>query len=338
DGLWDKPGMAYDPLKTPGNMQGITGWASFPEFGSNAWWFLVSTILLGVGIGALAQPQLAARFMTAKDTKTLNKSLWIGAIFMIVIVGTAYTVGALTNLYFAETYGLNAMDHITKINGKFNLDLVIPTFVNDIFGSMGTTGELFIVIFVFALICAATSTMCALLHTMGAAAGYDLWSETEKKFKNKQITKPSIKVTRIATVAMMVVVIILAYLMPPSIIAKATSMFMGLTAAAILPAYGHAVFAKKPNMLAAKLSIIVGSMIWFVWALFVCEGIGGILAPGVLPLVSGQIIYVDPLILALPISIVVLVLTCYLKPAKGEGEDGNEDKERPKEKDLALDG
>jgi SSS family solute:Na+ symporter len=211
------------------------------------------------------------------------------------------------------------MDHITNTNGRFNLDLVIPTFVNDIFGSMGSMGELFIIIFILALICAATSTMCALLHTMGAAAGYDLWSETERKLKNRDIKKPSVKITRIATVIMMVVVIILAYLMPPSIIARATSIFMGLTAAAILPAYAHAVFSKSPNELAAKMSILVGSAIWFVWALFICEGIGGILGTG--PVVSGQIIYVDPLVIALPISVAVLTLTCILRPKKGIQED-----------------
>ena len=38
-----------------------------PEFGSPLWWTLVSTLIMGVGIGVLAQPQLAMRAMTVTD-------------------------------------------------------------------------------------------------------------------------------------------------------------------------------------------------------------------------------------------------------------------------------
>lgn len=36
---------------------GHTGWTSMPTFGSVWWWTLVSTLVMGVGIGALAMPQ-----------------------------------------------------------------------------------------------------------------------------------------------------------------------------------------------------------------------------------------------------------------------------------------
>ena len=42
---------------------GFTGWTSMPQFWSKYWWIVVSSITLGVGIGVLAQPQLAVRFM-----------------------------------------------------------------------------------------------------------------------------------------------------------------------------------------------------------------------------------------------------------------------------------
>jgi len=48
---------------------GMTGWASMPDLGSPIWYTLVTTIILGVGIGVLAQPQLAVRFMTVKDSR-----------------------------------------------------------------------------------------------------------------------------------------------------------------------------------------------------------------------------------------------------------------------------
>ncbi|MCL2890452.1 MAG: sodium:solute symporter family protein [Methanomassiliicoccaceae archaeon] len=300
--LWPSVSTSYPDA---GMWQGITGWTSFPSTGSNAWLYMVSTVLMGVGIGALAQPQLVARFMTAKDTKTLNRSLTIGAIFMIVIVGSAYTVGALTNLY----YGASPM-----FDKGFALDTVIPNFVTDIFAELGAWGELFFVVFILAIICAAISTICVLLHTMGAAAGYDIWSEAGRKFKSVERNKPSLRITRIATVLMMVVVVIIAYLLPLDIIARATAIFMGLTAAALLPAYTHAVFSKDPLTNPAKWSIVAGSVIWLVWALFVNASIGGRL--GIDPLLTGQWIFIDPLIIALPISTAIMLIGCLLRPKK----------------------
>ena len=49
---------------------GHRGWTVMPEFNSVWWWTLVSSIMLGVGIGALAQLQLAVRFMTVKRQRT----------------------------------------------------------------------------------------------------------------------------------------------------------------------------------------------------------------------------------------------------------------------------
>ena len=43
---------------------GFTGWTTMPSLGSPFWWTLVSSLILGVGIGVLSQPQLVVRFMT----------------------------------------------------------------------------------------------------------------------------------------------------------------------------------------------------------------------------------------------------------------------------------
>ncbi len=91
---------------------GFTGWTSMPEFGWGAegdnanafdlWWIVVSTITLGVGIGVLAQPQLAVRFMTVKSRKELNRAVLVGGVFILIMTGVAFTVGSLSNLYFTE--------------------------------------------------------------------------------------------------------------------------------------------------------------------------------------------------------------------------------------------
>jgi SSS family solute:Na+ symporter len=78
-----------------------------PEFGFgatkyNLWWIVVSTIVMGVGIGVLAQPQLAVRFMTVKSKRELNRAVGVGGVFILAMTGIAFTTGALSNAYFAQ--------------------------------------------------------------------------------------------------------------------------------------------------------------------------------------------------------------------------------------------
>jgi Na+/proline symporter len=297
--------------------KGMNGWTSMPSFGSEVWLTVVTTFLLGVGIGALAQPQLAVRFMSAKDDRSLNKSLIIGSIFMIVIVGTAYTVGALSNVYFSMRHaGMVAIEYVG------NTDMIIPTFVNELFAEFGSMGEVFIIIFILAILCASISTMSALLHTMGAAAGHDLMSQVDERKKIERTEKRSLRLNRISTMVMMVLVVLIAYLMPTNIIAKATSIFMGLTAATLLPTYAHGLFSKRPNLVAAKWSIIIGSISWALWGFFVNAGIATVVGT---PLIaSGLITFVDPLVVSLPLSCIVLLVLCKLKPVKAEPSEGAE--------------
>ncbi|MCL2712657.1 MAG: sodium:solute symporter family protein, partial [Methanomassiliicoccaceae archaeon] len=124
----------------------------------------------------------------------------------------------------------------------------------------------------------------------------------------------------IATVVMMVIVIIVAYLLPLDIIARATAIFMGLTAAALLPAYTHAVFAKEPLAMPAKLSIAAGSIVWLFWAMLVNWSIGGRL--GISPILTGQWVFVDPLIIALPISAAIMAIGCLVKYLNDKNAQG----------------
>ncbi len=81
--------------------KGHTGWTGFPEPGSEYWLIVVTTIILGVGIGVLSQPQLIVRFMTVKSNRELNRAVLIGGIFILMAVGVPFIVGPLTNVYFS---------------------------------------------------------------------------------------------------------------------------------------------------------------------------------------------------------------------------------------------
>ena len=84
---------------------GHQGWTAMPQFGwgkpsYDLWWIVIGTIVMGVGIGVLAQPQLIVRFLTVKSGRELNRALAIGGSFILLMTGVAFTVGALSNVYF----------------------------------------------------------------------------------------------------------------------------------------------------------------------------------------------------------------------------------------------
>ena len=142
---------------------GGTGWTAFPEFGTPFWWSLVSSTLIGVGIGVLAQPSLIVRFMTVKSDKELNRSVLIGGIFIAIMPTTAYIVGSLSNVYFFDKLGKIAVD---VVGG--NIDKVIPTFITM------ALPEWFVYIFLLSLIAAAMSTISLIAIILALVMAYAL--------------------------------------------------------------------------------------------------------------------------------------------------------------------
>ena len=293
-------------------LPGANGWVQFADFGSAEWLTVVTTFLLGVGIGCLTQPQLAVRFMSAKDDRTLNRSMAIGSIFILVIVGSAYTCGTLCNVYFYNEHGVSAIQWVTD-----GTDFIIPTYIVEVFESI-TFGDLFVSLFLVSLICASISTISGLMHTIGAAGGYDVYSSFQMWKKKTDKDETSVNINRIVTMVMMVIVVIYCYLMPSDIIAKATSVFMGLTAAALLPAYVHAICSKKPCRPAAIISIVAGTVSYMFWALFINSGTSIFLPiykffTGDAVIFDGLIKYVDALVVSLPLSIIVMAVALLIQ-------------------------
>ncbi len=274
--------------------QGMTGWTSMPALGSPIWFTVITTLVLGVGIGVLAQPQLVVRFMTAKDNKSLNRAILVGGPFILMMTGVAFTVGALSNVYFYQTSGKIAID---AAGG--NVDAIMPLFINQ------AMPDIFVVIFMLTLLAAAMSTLSALYHAMGTALVCDLWG------RGKECAL-SMRAHQYGIVIMMVLSTILAFLLPISIIARATAMFMGLCACAFLPAFAVGVYAKAPSTKAALYSMVTGAVVWFLWTAFfhaaeakplgLCQALFGKVT-----LLGAPWTAVDPIVIALPISLVVMV-------------------------------
>ncbi|ETA66706.1 MAG: solute:Na+ symporter, family [Methanolobus sp.] len=291
---------------------GHLGWTSMPAFGSPIWWTLVSTLVLGVGIGVVAQPQLAVRFMTVKNDTALNRAVLVGGPFILMMTGVAFTVGALSNAYFYETLG-----QISVVVAGGNTDLIMPEFINS--AMPGT----FVVLFMLTLLAAAMSTLSSQFHTMGTSIGHDLYREFIKKGELGQ----TINITRAAIAFTILASVVLAYILPISIIARATAIFFGLCAAAFLPMYTGALFWKRMTKEGAIASLLVGTFSSLFWLAFVHKseaaplGISKALF-GVDTILTGTWTVVDPILVATPIAfIVAIVVSLMTKPTPQEHLD-----------------
>ncbi|MCD7782229.1 MAG: sodium:solute symporter family protein [Methanosphaera sp.] len=291
---------------------GATGWTTFPTTGSSFWWNLVTSIIMGVGIGAVAQPQLAVRFMTVKSNKELNRGVLIGGIFVFVATFTAYVVGALSNVYFYNTTGQLS---ITAAGG--NVDSIISTFIN------ATMPKWFTYVFLLTLLSAAMSTISTQFHLQGSSIAYDVIGTDEKE--NKRST---LSLTRIGILVAIIIAVILAFILPSNIVATGTSIFFGICAATFLPAYICALFWKRTTKKGAIAGILSGTVASLFALIFTYQKTAAGL--GICQLLIGRSIlftsmpwaYVDPMVIALPVSIIVTVVVSLLT------KDTDEDKAR----------
>lgn len=233
--------MAPPPLTAAGHQ----GWTAFPKFGSPYWWTLVSTIVMGVGIGVLAMPQLVVRFMTVRSKRELNRAVLAGGIFILAMTGVAFVVGSLSNVYFARnidnldfavvtttTVGEDGKP-VAKSDPPILKDLAkAPDPAKGITVETTKTGSIallaagkdveqiipsyvkhampkwFGVLFLLTLLAAAMSTISSQFHAMGTSIGRDFY---EKGLRGGKHTVSSIGVTRLGVLIGIVLSVFLGY-------------------------------------------------------------------------------------------------------------------------------
>ncbi|OEU74501.1 MAG: sodium:solute symporter [Desulfuromonadales bacterium C00003068] len=287
--------------------KGHTGWTNFPTFGSEYWLVVVTTIILGVGIGVLAQPQLIVRFMTVKSNRELNRAVLIGGIFILVVVGVSFVIGPLSNVFFyyenPETLG-----KIALIAADKNVAQIIPLYIS------AAMPQWFTALFMVTLLSAAMSTLSSQFHAMGAALGRDIYEKALGQTGN------TIVLTKVGILFAILISYFLAWALPTffeggtAIIARGTAIFFGICAAAFLPMYFGALYCKNMTRRSAWAGFFTGTLVSIFWLFFihikeskpllVCRNLFGVdsLAEGTLWTV------VDPLVIALPAAIIVTVL------------------------------
>jgi len=293
---------------------GHQGWTNMPAMGSPLWWSLVSTIIMGVGIGVLAQPQLVVRFMTVRSSKELNRAVLVGGIFILFMTGVAFVVGALSNAYFFQQTGQIALE---AAGG--NSDLIIPTYINM---AMPTW---FVYLFMLTLLAAAMSTISSQFHTIGSAFSRDIIGIRAKETQDDETVaqeKPTrgLLVTKIGVIIGIILSVLLGYYLPTSIIARGTALFFGVAAATFLPMYICGLYWKRSTKAGAVSGMVVGVATSVFWMLFIHKANSAMI--GICNLLFGKDTLasypweaVDPILIAFPAAfIVTIVVSLFTKP------------------------
>ena len=286
---------------------GHQGWTAMPVLGSPQWYTLVTSLIFGVGIGCLAQPQLAVRFMMVKSSKELYRGIFVGTVFLIFTVGVIYHIGPLTNLYFMKESGVVAADSVK------DMDKIIPHFINMAMPSW------FGILFMLCMLSASMSTLSALFHTMGAAFGVDLIGGGSNRYKSRSTT-----IVRMGIIVSIIITFIISYSLSAGIIARGTALFMGVCAVTFLPSYACALFWKGVTRQGAIASLWTGAISSMVAMLFFHKAES---APiGLCKLLFGKDYLVeafpwfaiDPIVFSLPLSLIAIFVVSKLTQPKKE--------------------
>lgn len=158
------------------------------------------------------------------------------------------------------------------------------------------------------------STLSSQFHAMGTSLGRDIYEKALGCRGN------SVLLTRVGILFAILISYFLAWGLPhffeggTAIIARGTAIFFGICAAAFLPIYFGAIYFKRMTKLAAYAGFLSGTLVSFFWLFFIhikeskplllCKTLFGVdsLAIGT------KWVFVDPLVVALPVSILVTLL------------------------------
>jgi SSS family solute:Na+ symporter len=208
---------------------------------------------------------------------------------------------------------------ISVVYAAGNPDQIIPTYITS------AMPKWFGLLFLLTLLAAAMSTLSSQFHAVGTSIGRDVYEQVTGKHGG------SIGVNRAGIVIGIVIAMLWSYYSRGGyIVARATAIFFGLCASAFLPAFIGGLFWKRMNRKAAIASMVTGFAVTAFWLLFVKAKEAG--AIGLVQKITGgkdSILaghhnwpVVDPIVVALPISIIVAVAVALATrpPAKQQIE------------------
>lgn len=285
---------------------GHQGLAAFPAFNSDIWWTSISSFMMAIGLGVLAQPQLLVRFMTVKSGKELNRAVGIGSLFILIVVGSAYLTGALSNVFFFKETGKLAIQVANN-----NPDHIMALFLNN----TKFMPQWFVYVFLLSLLSAAISTSAAQFHTLGSSLGKDIVEDGVMKKAN---TGTMLLWKRVGTFISIMIVFLLSVWLASvdktgnGLVGVLTSFFFSLCSATFLPTIIGSLFWRGTTKAGVVTSMIVGLLVSLTYALFFNGKIAA--GFGITPVLGKPWVYIDAGAIGLPFSLITLfVVSSFTK-------------------------
>ncbi|MEA1994886.1 MAG: sodium:solute symporter [Campylobacterota bacterium] len=272
------------------------GLTSLPPFGSVPFMILLS-LICGVGIGVLAQPQLVIRYLTAKSERALAIAVPLGGIFILCMTFAAFSIGPLADIFFVK----NAIMY------PGTPDKVIPLLLNKFFPFW------FVFLFLFGILAAAMSTCDSLFHVVGASIARDIY---DKGIMGGKVSSTNaLRINRLAT-AMIIIATLALSLKPPAAVAIMCTFFFGLMGSTFLAVYTLSLYWKRMTKTGAWAGILSGFLTTVIWYSFIFYKT----APKISGLkIAPPIGYLDPLFIAIPLSFLLTWLVSLItKPLPEE--------------------
>jgi SSS family solute:Na+ symporter len=278
---------------------GHQGWTEGLRVGSAFWWIVSSSIIYGVGIGAVAQPQLVTRFLTAVSDRELNRSVLMAGLFSLALIGVPLVVGPLTNIIFIQRF-----EQIAVAAAKGNMDKIIPLY------AMTIMPWWFGVLFLMGMLQSATVALRLQLYSGASSLGRDFYGRTMGFRRAGELFT-----TQVGMVLTFLATCLWGIILPPSSIVFAAALFFGVSASTFLPVYLMGLFWKGITRAGAMASMAGGlgmSLIWMIFfhyqesaAIGICTillGRANISASAEPNSPLWLVQYVAPIVIALPVS------------------------------------
>jgi len=199
---------------------------------------------------------------------------------------------------------------IAIVYAKGNADQIIPGYITSAMPSW------FGALFLLTLLSAAMSTLSSQFHTLGTSIGRDFYERLTGSHSK------GIMATRFGIVIGIVVAVVISYYARGDslIIARATAIFFGLCASSFLPTYIGGLLFRRITRAGAIASMVTGMLVSAFWLTFVkaseatALGLVQRLTNGKTSILADYPNWpvVDPIIIALPISILVAIIVSLL--------------------------
>jgi SSS family solute:Na+ symporter len=221
---------------------------SFPAFGSPTWVTIIGLTAV-MSFGIIAQPQAVLRYATIANKLNIKKAMIIAVLGTLIFPLAAYSYGSLSNPIL-RSLGYNP--------ATMAQDVIIPTFVNVALPPW--LGALFLV----GMLCAATSTIDALVHMTAGTVTRDIVTPI---FKRDMTDKSQLRLMQVMSLVFAIGACIVA-IYPQQTIVQLASYAWTVVSSAFFGPLLVAIFCRRADWKSALGGLVVGFSVAQLWYLY----------------------------------------------------------------------